>query len=91
MKYILDNVNLRAAKEGKKEAIWADPDKYPDIDAHTAVRVDASGVCFLDHSNILEQSVQVVESELVDELRNSRGATSPPSYILMIFDSPAGD
>lgn len=46
MRYILDNVNLKAAKEGKKETIWTDPDKYPDIDAHTAVCID-TGCLFL--------------------------------------------
>ena len=42
MKYILDSVNLKAAKEGKKEALWTDPDKYPGVDAHTAVSSFAS-------------------------------------------------
>ena len=45
MKYILDNVNLKFAKEGKKEAMWTDPDRYPDIDAHTVVRMCALGYC----------------------------------------------
>ncbi|KAH9926110.1 muts domain V-domain-containing protein [Fomitopsis serialis] len=60
MRYILDNVNLKSAKEGKKESLWTDPDKYPDVDAHTA-------------------SIQVVESELVDELRKIRRAIRKPA------------
>ncbi|TFY69894.1 hypothetical protein EVJ58_g138 [Rhodofomes roseus] len=60
MRYILDNVNLKAAKEGKMELLWADPDKYPNIDVHTA-------------------SIQVVESELVDELRKIRRTIKKPA------------
>ena len=54
MRYILDNVDLKAAKEGKKETIWTDPDKYPDIDAHTAVRIDTLCVFLLLFSSVLE-------------------------------------
>lgn len=34
---LLNVVNLRACKEGKKELMWADTDKYPDIEGIAVV------------------------------------------------------
>ncbi|KZT11630.1 uncharacterized protein LAESUDRAFT_734417 [Laetiporus sulphureus 93-53] len=62
MRELLDSVSLKMAKEGKKEALWTDPDKYPDIDSLTA-------------------SIQVIESELVDELRNIRRRLKKPALL----------
>ncbi|KAH9929644.1 muts domain V-domain-containing protein [Amylocystis lapponica] len=57
---LVDAVELRAAKEGKKERMWRDPDKYPEVDS-------------------LMMSIDVVESELEDELKNIRNVLKRPS------------
>ncbi|KAI0071810.1 hypothetical protein K474DRAFT_1668569 [Panus rudis PR-1116 ss-1] len=57
---LLNVVNLQKAREGKKEAMWTDVDKYPDIDAYA-------------------MNIQVVESELMDELKTIRKIVKKPS------------
>ena len=34
---LLNAINLKAAKEGKKEDLWTDEDKYPDVLGFTMV------------------------------------------------------
>ena len=34
---LLDAINLKAAKEGRKEDLWTDEDKYPDVLSFTMV------------------------------------------------------
>lgn len=36
---LMNTISLKMAKEGKKEQMWTDPDKYPDIDSLTVVRL----------------------------------------------------
>ncbi|KAI0948577.1 hypothetical protein AcV7_009281 [Taiwanofungus camphoratus] len=57
---LMNTISLKMAKEGKKEQMWTDPDKYPDIDSLTV-------------------SIQIIESELVDELRNIRKVLKKPA------------
>lgn len=65
---LLEMIHLKAAKEGKKEALWTDEDKYPEILGLTTVC--ALTYLFCRTSRILlHQAIQVTESELVDELR----------------------
>lgn len=40
MKDLLDTVNISMAAEGKKEAMWVDPERHPNI-------ANAEMVCFL--------------------------------------------
>jgi DNA mismatch repair protein MSH3 len=35
---LLNDISLKAAKEGNKDRMWTDPDKYPDIEGCTVVR-----------------------------------------------------
>lgn len=37
VKALLREISLKEAKEGKKDTMWTDPDKYPSIDACTVV------------------------------------------------------
>ncbi|TCD65621.1 Mismatch repair protein msh3 [Steccherinum ochraceum] len=52
--------SLKAASEGKKESLWTDPDKYPELDGIMA-------------------SIEVIESELVDELKKVRKIIKKPA------------
>ncbi|GBE82631.1 DNA mismatch repair protein [Sparassis crispa] len=60
VKQLLGAVSIKMAKEGKKELLWTDPDKYPDLDS-------------------LHTSIQVVESELIDELKKIRKVVKKPA------------
>ncbi|CCM03684.1 uncharacterized protein FIBRA_05828 [Fibroporia radiculosa] len=62
MNELMASISLKMAKEGKKEALWADPDKYPEIDSITV-------------------SIQIVESELMDELKNIRRRIKKPALM----------
>ncbi|THH32975.1 hypothetical protein EUX98_g1202 [Antrodiella citrinella] len=57
---LLGVFSLKAAAEGKKDSMWTDPDKFPDLDGILA-------------------SIQVVESELVDELKQIRKVVKKPA------------
>ncbi|KAH8108175.1 muts domain V-domain-containing protein [Cristinia sonorae] len=57
---LLRAFSLKMAAEGKKGSMWADPDKYPDLDGITA-------------------SIQIIESELVDELKKVRKVIKKPA------------
>ncbi|OBZ75370.1 DNA mismatch repair protein MSH3 [Grifola frondosa] len=57
---LINDISLKMASDAKKESLWTDPDKYPDIDA-------------------LAASIQVVESELTDELKSIRKILKKPA------------
>ncbi|PSS32179.1 hypothetical protein PHLCEN_2v2052 [Hermanssonia centrifuga] len=60
IKDALDAISLTVAKEGKKESMWSNEDKFPEIEG-------------------IKVSIQVVESELVDELRKIRRYLKRPA------------
>lgn len=37
---LLRAFSLKMAEEGKKDSLWTDPDKFPELDGITAVRFD---------------------------------------------------
>ncbi|KAI0792873.1 muts domain V-domain-containing protein [Abortiporus biennis] len=60
MKALLGEIKLAMCADGRKEAMWTDPDKFPDIDGIT-------------------MSIQILESELMDELRAIRKTVKKPA------------
>lgn len=68
IKGLLAAVNLRKASEGKKDTMWTDLERYPGIIDADMVRVDVPA--FRDLTNV-QQAMQVIEVELIDELKAS--------------------
>ena len=65
---LLHAIDMKAAKEGRKEALWTDEDKFPEILALSLVSPKLTVASMILH---LSKSIQVTESELIDELRKS--------------------
>jgi DNA mismatch repair protein MSH3 len=69
IKDLLAAVNLKKASEGKKDSMWTDLERYPSIIDADMVRVDVSALRDLTD---FHQAMQVIEVELIDELKASK-------------------
>jgi DNA mismatch repair protein MSH3 len=70
LKVLMGAVSLKHAAEGRKDAMWNDPDRYPGIsDADLVYCYFSNPVVAND--NDASQAIQSVEIELLDELKAS--------------------
>lgn len=69
VKDLLSVVNLKKASEGKKDSMWTNLERYPGIIDADMVRVDVPALRDLTD---FQQAMQVIEVELVDELKASK-------------------
>ena len=71
MKDLLAAVNLKKASEGKKDSMWTDLERYPSIIDADMVRISIYIAAFWDSIDV-QQAMQVIEVELIDELKASK-------------------
>ena len=76
---ICDAVNLTAAEQGKKDTMWTDMDRYPALDSLIMVCCVPTSSLGGDAELCPFQSIQVVESKLVDELKAIRKLIKKPA------------
>lgn len=69
IKALLAAVNLRKASEGKKSSMWTDLERYPGIVDAEMARID---IPVSRYSTDIQQAMQVIEIELIDELKASK-------------------
>ena len=75
---LVPEVNIAMAKEGHKDKMWTDLEKYPDLDGLTEVCIHRVMVSSTHVDT--ELNIEVNESELMEELKNSEFWISPPPF-----------
>lgn len=70
---LLSAISLKKASEGEKHAMWVDVEKFPVIDDITmASIISPSPILYWGLMMRYLKTIQVIECELMDELKNSR-------------------